>query len=105
MALVYEDWTDRSQVRVPKEPISTWDSPRVMAAWRVHADNRMYLEFMAKKGTFQERGQARKELLICDRKLTFWKKHPNWDARTAELHMVHLRTQWHVVPPHPPKED
>lgn len=105
MTLVYPEWTDRSQVRISKEPISEWSTTRVMGCWRTHADNRAFLEFMAREGNFQEKGQARKELVIADRKLAFWKKHPNWDAGEAERHLVRLRTDWSRTPPHPPKTE
>lgn len=92
--LVYEDWADRSRVRVPKEPISQWDTKRVMAAWAKHVENRAFLEFMARRGTFEERAQARRELEVCARKLAFWEKHPEWRRGLAVREVCRVRAAW-----------
>ena len=45
-----------------------------------HFDNFLILSVFAKEGTREERAQAEKELLICKKKLSFWERHPNFDA-------------------------
>lgn len=94
MSFCYDEFPDRSQVRVPKEPISTWEEHRVMAAWRVHAGNRAFLEFMVKRGDFKERLQAARELLICGRKMAFWERHHNWSQASAERTLAEVRRSW-----------
>jgi hypothetical protein len=96
VSFCYDEFPDRSKVRVPTEPISTWEEYRVMAAWAVHAGNRAYLEFMAKKGDFKERLQAARELLICGRKMAFWERHPNWSRASAERTLARVRSDWNA---------
>lgn len=91
--LVYEEFGVKT-VRAPSVPISQWGIEKVMAAWETHVGNRFYLEFMASKGTFLEKAQARRELEICDRKLTFWKRHPAWSQQVSDRITERLRREW-----------
>jgi hypothetical protein len=63
-------------------------------AYLRHFENKLYLGFIAKNGTRDEKWQAEKELAICERKLSFWEKHPNFVADTAKREMEKLKKNW-----------
>jgi hypothetical protein len=75
-------------------PISAWDTARVMKSWRTHVENRAYLSFLYAKGTFSEKQQASIELKICERKMTFWERHAEFDkARSLQI-CEEVRKAW-----------
>ena len=43
-----------------------------------HYKNFLYLTFMSNNGTIREKHQAHKEMEICRRKMTFWKRQRNF---------------------------
>ena len=61
-----------------------------------HFSNMLYLEFVAKNSlaTLFERQQANKEILICQRKLDYHRRHPNFEMSRAEQAILDLRKQW-----------
>lgn len=95
MALCYEDWKDPTVIRKSKTPIHEWEPPKVMGMWKFHVGNRYFLEFMARWGDFVEQGQARKELVICQRKLDWWKRHRSWRQPLADAIEKEMRGTWH----------
>lgn len=71
--ILYSDTAPRGQFKG-----NVWDMD-ANKHYLKHYDNMLYLRFMARKGTFQERTQAEHEMKICRRKLNFWAQHPNYD--------------------------
>lgn len=63
-----------------------------------HMANKFYLEFISKntETSFQERMQAEKELQTCERKLSFWKKHHNFDPKIVEEGIKKLKMEWQI---------
>lgn len=60
-----------------------------------HYSNYLYLTFLASKSTDRmERLQALKEIVICERKLEFWKRKPKFNMEKALLEIVELKKQW-----------
>jgi len=59
-----------------------------------HYGYKLELTFFAKHGTRQERWQAEKELTICERKLSYWEKHPRFVGEDARRGMETLNKQW-----------
>ena len=59
-----------------------------------HYENRLFLQFMLKAGNFTERQQAHKELDICDRKLEYWSRHPNFDQNVVSIGILKLQKDW-----------
>lgn len=61
-----------------------------------HYDNMLYLKFVANnsRASFQERAQAEKEMKICQRKLDFWQRHPNYDKSRAMQGCLDLKKKW-----------
>lgn len=41
-----------------------------------------------------EKRQALKEMTMCEKKLTYWTRHPNYDRREAEAGISSLKKQW-----------
>ncbi|MGV1754902.1 hypothetical protein [Agrobacterium sp. CG674] len=61
-----------------------------------HFDNLLVLQFFAKNGSRQERAEIEKEIIICNRKLSFWEKHPNYDAAIVQREKEKMIRQWSV---------
>lgn len=61
-----------------------------------HYSNLLYLQFVANnpRATFQERSQAEKEIKICEKKLEWWLRHPNFDQDEALREVAKLKSQW-----------
>lgn len=59
-----------------------------------HYSNLLFLTFIAQQGTKQEAYQARKELVICERKLKFWDRHPDFRISSIAKEIQTLKNQW-----------
>ena len=63
-------------------------------AYLRHFDNYLFLNFVAKKGPFQERAAVEKEIIICERKLKFWQRQPNFDEKLVRKETERLIKNW-----------
>lgn len=87
-ALVYDDEPSGSF----RGSVASADPIR---AWATHFGNALYLRFIAANSTDgRERGQANKEIAICERKLAYWQRHPKWTAAAAEAAVATVKAQW-----------
>ena len=61
-----------------------------------HYSNLLYLQFVANNplASFIERQQAEKEIKLCEKKLEWWKRHPNFDQVEALREVEKLKKQW-----------
>lgn len=61
-----------------------------------HLENWFYLNFIAqnKDATFSEKRQAEKELVICQRKLDYWERHPNFSDSEKLRITSELKKKW-----------
>lgn len=61
-----------------------------------HYGNFLYLRFILynERSTAAEKRQANREILICERKLNWWAKHPNLDKQAVEEGKFKLKQQW-----------
>lgn len=60
-----------------------------------HFANVMYLKFIANESKDpREKIQAAKEILIGERKMRFWERHPNYIKSVAEQEIKKIRDQW-----------
>lgn len=59
-----------------------------------HYDQLLFLNFVAKKGTLQERLQAEREIKICHKKLEFWRRHPKTDDDLIQKGVEELKANW-----------
>lgn len=75
------------------DPSSVWRMNGSEAYLR-HFDNFLFLDFIAKNGTRAERAQVEKEIIICKRKLSFWEKHPNFDAELVAREKARKIKDW-----------
>ena len=64
------------------------------AQYLKHLKNMLVLCFFAQTGTFKEKQQALVELKIADRKLTYWRRHPNFSIAEVIKGIPKLREQW-----------
>lgn len=90
MTIIYsEERTEHEPSRVPYEK---WNAVK---AFLNHYDNYLYLSFLAahsKDG--RERAQARKELGLCERKMEWWKRHPNYDQAAVVKGCMEAKARW-----------
>ena len=92
MAIVYGDSEPRG--KFSGTPIHLWQTPAVMGAWQKHLEAYYYLQFIYKKGTASEKMQASRELVVCDRKIEFWARHPAFNKAQAATVNSRLKGQW-----------
>lgn len=61
-----------------------------------HYSNLLYLKFVAghSKTSFAEKRQAEKEIAICEKKLEWWRRHPNFNQEEASRGTIKLKKQW-----------
>ena len=89
MALIYEETSGGRG-----GAIST-ASMDATACWLTHFSNSLHLKFIAERSTdVHERAQANKELAIAERKMAFWKKHPNFETLKAANGAAALKKNW-----------
>lgn len=69
--------------------------------YRRHLENWFFLKLTMRNGNMIDRHQASKELAICDRKLEYWYKKPDFDMKQAERDISELRSTWQEQE-HPP---
>lgn len=62
--------------------------------WATHASNWYYLKFVYAKGNILEKRAAQKELLICERKMAFWERHPGWSIEESGKVLSKLQSEW-----------
>lgn len=89
MALVYSDTEERQPgIRLNLDRINP-NKPyaRHAAAW-------FYLRFMLARGTTLEKKQASRELLICERKMAFWYRHPAFSIEEAGKAIKEQQKLW-----------
>ncbi len=63
-------------------------------AYLRHFENYLFLNFVAVKGTREERASVEKEIILCNRKLSFWERHPNFDAAYVQGEKEKMIKQW-----------
>lgn len=67
-------------------------------AYLEHYGNRMILDFFAKHGTFAEQRDVEREIAVCERKLAFWRRHPNFDQAKALEGIERIKRNWKGKP-------
>jgi hypothetical protein len=90
---IYED----NPIRTGKS-FAIPDDIDAVGAYLKHYDNLLFLDFMAKNpgSTFIEKAQARKEILVAERKLKYWERHPNFDTHATGIGITKLKKNWKV---------
>lgn len=92
--IVYDE-----NVRSAGAPIP-YHSLNASKGYVTHYGNLLYLQFIVKSSDrISERQQALKEMQIAERKMAYWKKHPNWDRSEVEPEVVKLNKHWGVAEP------
>jgi hypothetical protein len=88
MALIYDESASGGASNIS---VDKMDGTK---AYLRHYGNKRALTFFAERGSPVERWQAEKELVICERKLKFWEKHPNFVGETARAGMEKINRDW-----------
>ncbi|MBA8881650.1 hypothetical protein [Phyllobacterium myrsinacearum] len=63
-------------------------------AYLRHYANYLYLTFILANGTRVEKQDASKELIICERKMKFWQRHPRYVHEDAMRGIEQLKRDW-----------
>lgn len=72
--------------------------------WLEHFQNRLRLDHIAKThADFQTRQRAEFELLTAERKMDYWKKHPNWDFSQIKHEVAEAIQNRGKMPPAAPR--
>ncbi|RWB95607.1 MAG: hypothetical protein EOQ56_28070 [Mesorhizobium sp.] len=85
-----------TNTRDPDAPqLNVWKMNGTKAYLR-HYDNYLFLDFVSKnpRASDREKRQARLELTICEQKLSYWRKHPNYDEAEAQRGVQGLKHNW-----------
>jgi hypothetical protein len=65
--------------------------------WLTHYGNYLYLKFIFDKSEDRvERHQASKEIAIAERKMTYWRRHPNFSLAKIDAGKAILHRQWEI---------
>lgn len=59
-----------------------------------HFDNYLFLNFVSQRGTRAERAEVEAEILICERKMKFWERHPRFDAEYVRREKERKIKEW-----------
>ena len=74
-----------------------YDEMPATTFWATHFENSLYLIFYEQNDRdILNRRQAAKELAICEKKMAYWQRHPNWDAAEAARRADELKKRWKV---------
>lgn len=75
--------------------INVWKMNGTKAYLR-HYDNLLFLQFVANnsRSSAVDRRQAEAEIVICNRKLDFWAKHPKYDHDDALKGIQAIKRNW-----------
>lgn len=84
--------------REPKRPFNGRIKINPNNAYNKHLDNWYYLTFiLINSKDFKERLQARNELIICQRKLDYWYRHPELNIEDVVIHTDKLKKEWNTT--------
>lgn len=90
MHFIYDD----NSVRTAFSSRVSYDDIDAVSKWATHFANSMQLKFFMQHGNTQEKLQAQHELAICERKMTYWQRHPNYSAAAAAQRAESIKKMW-----------
>lgn len=65
--------------------------------YKKHLENWFFLKFVIMNSKdWRETSQATKELAICDRKLSYWKRNPQFDHKVMMADTMELKKKWNM---------
>lgn len=79
--------------RAASNPVDVWKMDAVKAYMR-HFENYLFLDFILNNGTDAEKRQSSVEMAICERKMKFWERHPNFIADAVKVKKEKLLKDW-----------
>jgi len=90
--IVYDESAHSGPSKVPYDRL--WASKH----WLTHYGNLRYLEFIAAHpdATFTEKAQARREIVLAQRKMDYWKRHPNWNQEEVANGKASVDRMWNA---------
>jgi hypothetical protein len=89
MAIIYDDAEPHTHFHGFK------GTPDCHKNYVKHLGNWFYLKFIVKNtSSLIDKFQATRELAICECKLDYWYKKPDFDPKQIELALDDLKTKW-----------
>lgn len=84
-----------SDARTPGPQVDVWKMNGTKC-YLNHYENLLFLQFVTAnpRAAEAEKRQARKEIEICEKKLAFWRRHPNYDHELALKGINTLKKNW-----------
>jgi hypothetical protein len=71
------------------------ESVDAIKQWLKHYENSLHLIFFAKNDTSRgAKTQALAELAICEKKMKYWERQPNWNNTIAMNGAIELKAKW-----------
>lgn len=64
------------------------------AMFLTHFKNSLMLKFFLANGTVQEKAQASREMVICERKMKYWRNHPRYIQEMAATGAEKIKAEW-----------
>jgi hypothetical protein len=91
MGIIYADTEERS---VSRHPVDYYKLNAVKH-FMTHYNNAKILQLIVSKSPDRrERAQATKELAKADKKMEYWRRHPNWNPYEAGIETAKVDKQW-----------
>ena len=92
MGIIYNETRNKPQFFTPYHKMNATQG------YLTHYGNFLYLRFIETNtlATKAEQRQASREILIAERKMTWWQKHPNYDQLEVTEGKRKLHNQWHI---------
>ena len=91
MYIIYDD----NEVRIQRGRPKPYHEQDAVGNWLRHYSNGKYLTFFVQHETdLTDRLRAQHELTICERKMAYWKRHMNWNAKEASRAAEPIDKMW-----------
>jgi len=95
MKILYSD-TEKSTFD-PRRAVPYHEQKATINALK-HYENLLFLTRITEEPkSFMERMQAEKELVICQRKIDHWRRHPNFSTKDFSEGCLIKKKQWGIV--------
>lgn len=95
---VYDDNEGSPRGRQSFQSVVKYHNLNANKHFMTHYSNAKYLTFLAQNETTPiARAQASKELEIANRKMDYWKRHPNFDINAIRTQTEELDKQWQAT--------
>lgn len=90
-SILYEDNPQRSS---NSRPMDFYKMPATKFYLKHYSNMLVLMAIQKSPKDFAEKMRAGKEIAMCQRKLDYWQKHPNFSSEEAANGCIALKKQW-----------